>query len=165
MDIDSPLPSPEPAGGAIKDVTVAQLHELRDELLGIKRNIAEMSSQPADHMNLQTMQSFLDAYQAAFLDLSSYRDAADLRILDQAFFDSMISLLEPAFLHLRTIMTSFLYDQDWIDLYNAVFEAATDVANELRALRVVIAAQISKRGHLQEAVSIDGINGIGPGGV
>jgi hypothetical protein len=32
MDIDSPLPSPEPAGGAIKDVTVAQLHELRDEL-------------------------------------------------------------------------------------------------------------------------------------
>jgi hypothetical protein len=158
MDIDSPPPSPEPTG-TIKDVTVAQLHELRDELLGIERNIAEMSSQPADHMDLQTMRSFLDAYQAAFLNLPSHRDAADLRIIDQAFFDSMINSLESAFLHLQTIMTSFLYDQDWIDLYNIIFEAATDVANELRALRVVVAAQISKRGHIQEAVSIDGLTG------
>jgi hypothetical protein len=158
MDIDGHPPSPEPTR-IIKDVTVAQLHELRDELLGTERNIAGMSSQPADHMNLQTMRSFLDAYQAAFLNLPSYRDAADLRILDQAFFDSMINSLELAFLHLQTIMTSFLYDQDWIDLYNAVFEAATDVANELRALRVVIAAQISKRGHIQETVTIDGLTG------
>lgn len=156
MNIDSLPPSPEPTG-IIKDVTVAQLHDLRDELIGIERNIAEMPSQPADRTSLQAMQGFLDAYQAAFLDLSSYRDAADLRILDQAFFDSMIDSLESAFLHLQTIMTSFLYDQDWIDLYNAVFEAATDVADELRALRVVVAAQISKRGHIQEAVTIDGL--------
>jgi hypothetical protein len=71
----------------------------------------------------------------------------------------MIDSLESAFLHLQTIMTSFLYDQDWIDLYNAVFEAATDVADELRALRVVVAAQISKRGHIQEAATIDGLAG------
>jgi hypothetical protein len=52
-------------------------------------------------------------------------------------------------------MTSYVYDQDWLDLFNTVAVAAEVVADEVRQLEAEVAKQIAKVGQVQEAASVD----------
>jgi hypothetical protein len=136
-------------------VTVAQIRELKDELLGIKRDIARQSPQP-EWFTAGAMKYLRDAYKAAALGLPNYREAtgdlraADLRTIDEEYLGSLIESIKSALKHLVTVMASHNYDQDWIELLNAVSGAANAIEEEVLELAAEVGKQIAKNGPVQE---------------
>ena len=159
VDLDTPVSPdtiPDPSRNHSKVVTVAHLRQLRDKLLEIERRIAEMSSQPAC-IDAQAMRTLRDEYQAAIDDISFFGRTDDLRVINGAFFESMGNLLNSAISHLQQVTDSFLDDQQWLDLYQAVFNAAQDIASELYNVRNIVTSQVRNQGHIQQDVTVDGI--------
>jgi hypothetical protein len=159
----SAIPKPVPTEPNRRDfsecLTVAKIHELRGELLGIEHDIARQSSQPA-WFSPRAMEYLKDAYEAAALRLPNYRGADglradDLRIINKEYSDSMIDSLELAFKHLQGVMSSYVYDQGWINILNVVFDAAKAIADEVRDVEAEVAKQVAKLGPIQEAASLD----------
>jgi len=105
------------------------------------------------------MRSFRDYYQAVLSSLTFSGGTDDLRIINEAYFDSIGNLLDSATLHLQQIMPSFMYEQEWLDMYQVIFDATQDIAMELATLRYIVASQVRERGHIQDDVTMDEITG------